>query len=230
MRVLLTRAEADAEKSARRLVALGHQPVVRPLARIVATGQALPPGPFDAVAVTSPHALHGIDVCPISGLPAYAVGSQTALAARNAGFRTVREGLGTAVALAAQIIADLAVGARVLFLTGNIRKTTLETRLIAAGLAVTIIEVYRVEPEPRGLQGDDLTGIEAVLHYSRASAERFAAAVKEGRAVENARKAFHLCLSDDVAKGLVSLFPLPILVAARPEEGSLFALLAICRS
>ena len=56
MRILLTRPKADAERTAARLAALGHQTVISPVIEIVATGSALPGVFFDAMIATSRHA------------------------------------------------------------------------------------------------------------------------------------------------------------------------------
>jgi uroporphyrinogen-III synthase len=52
MRVLVTRPAREAESTARRLQARGHQAVVAPVLEIVRTGFTLPEGPFDAVLAT----------------------------------------------------------------------------------------------------------------------------------------------------------------------------------
>lgn len=230
MRVLLTRARGDAEHSAGRLAALGHVPVVCPLSKIVPTGTEFPGGAFEAVVATSAHAFSSPVPSHIKGLPVYAVGQNTATAARHLGFANAICGSGSAEALAARVIGDFPAGSRVLFVAGQERKPTIEARLAAASIIVSVVERYRAVDCLDAIGDVDLTGVDVVLHYSRASACRFARAADKAGLAEIARRPYHLCLSDDVSKGLASLQPLSILRASVPDEASLFALLAICRS
>ena len=57
VRVALFRARADGERTADRLRALGHDPVLAPVIEVVATGAPIASGDFDGVVFTSGHAV-----------------------------------------------------------------------------------------------------------------------------------------------------------------------------
>src|SRR5262245_13133093 len=100
-RVLVTRPEPGASRTARRLAEQGFEPVVLPLTEI----RALPSDHFpdaanvDAVAVTSANAIRHAPrplISTLAGKPVFAIGGETARAVKNAGFATVFEGRGNA--------------------------------------------------------------------------------------------------------------------------------------
>ena len=82
-RVLLTRPEPAASRTARDLIRRGYQPVVAPMMRMRAIGlAALPEVPEGAaVAVTSARAIEAVAGSPgwerLRGLPVFAVGGAT---------------------------------------------------------------------------------------------------------------------------------------------------------
>ena len=227
MRVLVTRPESEARRTAAALHALGHDPVLLPVTQIVATGFPVPEARFDAVVATSANAFAGSALASdVLAQPLYAVGERTAEAARRAGFAEVRIGSGDAAALSARIRRECVPGAQILFLAGSPRKPELEATLTEAGIRVLTLVTYRSLSTDVACP-DTLADIDAVLHYSRASAERFAALVMKCRLDGPLR---HLCLSADVARGLKTLPKAQIFVAERPDESSLFGLLNTCCS
>ena len=61
MRLLLTRPEADAQRTAQALRALGHEAIIAPLLRIAVTANAeIGSGPWAAILITSANAAHAI--------------------------------------------------------------------------------------------------------------------------------------------------------------------------
>src|SRR5437764_9428286 len=97
MRLLVTRPEPDATRSAQALRALGHEVLVAPLLW-TQTIDADFAGPYGAVLMTSTNAARAITPHPRSaelrGLPVYTVGSHTAHATREAGFTNVESAAG----------------------------------------------------------------------------------------------------------------------------------------
>lgn len=78
-RVLVTRPEPDAARTAKKLEAAGYQPLCLPVSETVATGLILPDVGYDAVAVTSANALRHAEraqLQPLLNLPLYAVGER----------------------------------------------------------------------------------------------------------------------------------------------------------
>jgi len=138
--LVILRPEPGASQSAARAERLGLLPRVCPLfeARPI-DWHAPPPDRFDALLMTSAQAarLGGPGLAPYRGLPAYAVGSATARAMADAGFRKVVQGDQDGNAIAARIAAD--GHRRVLHLGG----TTVAA--IAAGpLSIERVAVYTI--------------------------------------------------------------------------------------
>lgn len=228
MRVLVTRADADAERTAEALARLGHEAVRAPVTVVGRTGAALPGGRCDAVAATSHHAFAADDGVE-RGLPVFAVGSRTAAAARAAGFTDVRVGTGDASGLAALLRLTLPRPARLLYLAGRDRKPVLEDALAAAGYGVAVAEVYAAEPAaswPEPAVAALRSGaVGAALHYSRRSAALAMALADAAGAGDAFLRLRHLCLSADAAEPLRDRGA-GIEVADRPDEDALLALLA----
>ena len=93
MRLLVTRPQADAERTAAALRARGHDVVVAPLLRIEPLPDAeIGAGPWAAILVTSANAARAIARHRASRriarrLPVFAVGDRSAQAMRDGGFR-----------------------------------------------------------------------------------------------------------------------------------------------
>ena len=233
MRVVVTRPQPDADRTARRLAASGYQPLVAPLmAAVPLEADLAGAGDVAALAATSANALLALEgeLPPLySRLPFFAVGARTAEAARLSGATQVREGGGSAQDLADLIAAEVPAGSRILYLAGQVRKPDLEKQLEACGLMPLVRETYTVralDVLPAAL-ADLLRSHEpsVMLHYSRRSAEiAVALATSAGMA-----KAFlglsHKALSNDVAEPLQRAGAEDVIVSAQPDEDSLFATL-----
>jgi len=199
---------------------------------IVPTSEPMPAGPFDAVLVTSANALPALaaERSRLGEAPVFAVGDRTARAAREAGFKGVTQAGGDSLALVATIRQAFPAGARLLHAAGRDRKAEPARSLTAiSGHPVEIWECYRAAPVgalPRPIQEALRTGrIEAVLHFSRRSAELFAGLARMAALGEALAGTSHFCLSPDVASGLDSLAGLKLGIAPKPDEESLLALL-----
>src|SRR4051812_25250109 len=92
MRLLVTRPEPDATRTAQVLRAQGHEVLVAPLLS-TQTIEAEFAGPYAAVLMTSANAARALSEHPraaeLSELPAFTVGARSAEAARAAGFAEV---------------------------------------------------------------------------------------------------------------------------------------------
>lgn len=106
--ILILRPQPGADATAARARALGLAPAVAPLFEVAALTWAAPKEPFDAVLLTSGNAARhaGDGLTPFLGLPCYAVGAATAVAARAAGFTRVATGSGDGAAVVAQLADD----------------------------------------------------------------------------------------------------------------------------
>ncbi len=209
MRVLVTRPEPAASRTAARLRTLGHEVVVAPLLIPRALAWGVPEGGWQAVAFTSASApaLAGPGLAMLSHLPAYAVGEATAEAVRLAGFGDVRAARGDASAVFALAAAD---GVRLLLhLAGADRRAA----AVPAGLTVGVAAVYAAD------LADTLPEAEfdLVLLYSTRTAARFAELFAGGRS-----NIILAALSANVAAAAGHGWA-RIIVAAEPTEASLFA-------
>jgi len=162
------------------------------------------------------------------GIPVFAVGDITAKAARDMGFIEVASAGGNVNDLANLVVARLQPPARLLYLAGEERAGDLAGALRTKGFEVDLAVVYRFltaqslpEPAATALAGE----IDAVLHFSRASAEDFLSAARGSNLLEAAlTKPTHFCLSEQVAAPLLAAGAARIQVAARPTQDALLEL------
>lgn len=231
-RVLVTRPEPGADRTARRLARLGLQPVVLPLTETVALPAFVDPASvFDAVALTSAEAIRHASPAlleRLSGLSCFAVGARTAKAARSAGFAVVREGPGDAQGLA-NLVRDAVPAGRVAYLCGRVRMPDFEEKLRTAGLHVSPVETYdtlRIERGGKDVAAMAASGpIDVVLLYSATAAEGLARLQSNGEGAELFARSDYFCLSHRVAAALAGVAPQNIRIAASPTEDALLALL-----
>jgi uroporphyrinogen-III synthase len=233
VRILVTRPQPGAADTASALHARGHEPILEPLSEIELLATVDPKtGPWDAILLTSANALSGIlksaGGSAWRGVPIFTVGDATAKAARDLGFADVNSAAGNVNDLANLVAARLKPPARLLYPAGEERSGDLAGTLRAKNFEVDLVVVYRVltarvlpEPAAAALAG----GIEAVLHFSRASAEAFLNAARNSNLLEAAlNKPVHFCLSEQVAAPLRAAGATRIQVAALPNEDALLEL------
>jgi uroporphyrinogen-III synthase len=223
-RVLVTRPEPGASRTAARLRALGIVPVVLPLSRTVPLPVEPLPALFDAVLATSANALrHAPDhlVQGLSGLPLLAIGGATATAARQRGFRAVTSADGSAADLVQLLTSMLAPPARLAYLTGRIRLPHVE-RALAEGLyRATPVETYDTmavsyadDEISRQLGREPMT---AAMIYSALAADGFEQ-LRSAAAGDLCRDAWIISISDRVAERLRGTDATRIRVARMPNE------------
>jgi uroporphyrinogen-III synthase len=190
LRLLVTRPEPDAEETAARLVALGHEAVIQPMLRVLfAPPPESLPEPV-AIIATSRNGLRALASWPLADswrrLPLFVTGQGTAAAARDAGFADVRPGGADAASVADRLTGEIAPGAgRILYVAGRDRTGALAGGLSAIGYNVAVVEAYRAEPvdslEPAvaaALAGGRIDGI--LLFSQRTSAALLAAVDASG--------------------------------------------------
>ena len=232
MRLLLTRAAADATRSRRALEARGHSVIVSPLIEIVATGAAWPGGDVDALVATSAQAFDVRPDLPIERrdlLPLLLVGQRTLEAARAQGFAGPTTCEPDVAALIATLVAKEGPNMRLVYLAGRDRKPDLEDAIAGHGHRLEIVEAY-VARATEGLSSEAVaafqTGaLDGIVHFSRRSAGLFVAAAE--KAGVDATSPFHLCLSADVATPLRAAGCVAVKIAKAPNEAALFSLLDV---
>ena len=231
MRVVVTRPQADAERTAAALRARGYDVLVTPLMRVEPIAVDLD-GQWSALAITSANAPKAIAGNPardrLVRLPLLAVGRRSAETARKAGFTDVTSADGDVRELVRLIEASRRKReGPVLYLAGEDRASDLVAELLERGMAVEMRVVYRAvtTPLPESLIDALKAGeVDAVLHCSRRSAENYVAGAKSAGVVGPALAVRHFCLSAQVAEPLAGATH--IMIAARPDEATLIELLA----
>ncbi len=234
MHVLVTRPEPAAERTASALLARGHDVWKLPLMQVEPIAADLSGG-WCGVIITSANAPAAIAKnaarAALLNLPLFAVGERSAEAARSSGFTAVTSAGGSVhdlVRMLRQRKAD--VGAPLLYLAGEDRAADLVGELAANGIAAEMRVVYRAVAAPfpdelvAALESGD---VQAVLHFSRRSADNYLAGAREAGVTEQAVAVRHYCLSTQVAEPLEAAGARRVTVAPRPEEAALIELLPL---
>ena len=232
MRLLVTRPEPDATRTAEALRARGHEVLVAPLLS-TQTVDAEFAGPYGAVLMTSANAARAViahkRAAELRPLPAYVVGSRTAEAAREAGFAHVESADG-ALADLVRLVATQCADSRIplLHLAAENRAGDLAGDLSACGIAVETAVVYRaiaaerLPPElAQALSNAELDG---ALHYSRRSVATLIELSRSGGVLSAVLNLAHYCVSEEVAVPLREAGATRISVAPRPVEAALLGL------
>jgi uroporphyrinogen-III synthase len=235
MRFIVTRPEPDATRTAQALIRLGHEAILSPMLDIRFLGNArIPERAFQAVLVTSSNAVRAMQARrdrPFpAGTPLFAVGDQTALEAKRAGFSGARSAGGALDDLVRKAAAELSpADGPLLYAAGEDRAGDLAEQLIARGFEVEMAVVYQAEARDRmasvaesGLRDGNAHG---VLFHSRRTAEVFGQALKAAGLAPLSAGVTCFCLSPNMAEPLATMTQGRVLVAARPDQISLFALL-----
>jgi uroporphyrinogen-III synthase len=234
VRLLLTRPEADAERTAAALRARGHAAIVAPLLRIEPVDDAeLDDGPCAAILVTSVNAASAIArhkrFAELKDVPVLAVGERSAQAMRAAGFSDVIAGGGGGSDLTRLVGKRLRPGVPLLYLAGADLAGDIAGDLLAQNFTVRTVVVYRAvaaDALPHAAAEALGSGIDGVLHFSRRSAEAY---VATARAAGLADAAFgtpvQFCLSARVAEPLRDAGSAAIRIAPQPDEAALIALI-----
>jgi uroporphyrinogen-III synthase len=237
MRVVIIRPQPAAERTAAALAARGHGVWVVPLMQVEPVEADLS-GDWGGVIVTSANAPAAIAGNPereaLLALPLLAVGQRSAEAARAAGFTEVTSAGGDVRdLLRALTTRRLDKVAPLLYLAGEDRTTDLAAELAAHGIAAEMRVVYRAAPLPfppeltAALEAGD---VEAVLHFSRRSAENYVAGARAAGIAKEALAVRHYCLSAQVAEPLEAAGAKRVTIAPRPQEAALIELLPLSPS
>lgn len=229
MRLIITRPIADSKELVQKLSALGHQTITSPLLTIEARPDAaIPQQSYQAIALTSANALLSPAFDTLKHVPVFAVGTQSAAAARLKGFANVIAEGGDVAGLAAAIARHCDPGhGPILYPSGAETSGDLKGALEKKGFAVTRVILYDAVPaenlEPEAAAAIAQRNVNGVLLYSPRSARIWAGLLARADLTKPARSMTHFCLSQNVAAQLGSGFTTRI--AATPDEPSLLALL-----
>lgn len=239
MRVLVTRPASSGARTAKKLEARGHRPLLLPLTAAVhdieTTRTALETSP-GAIAVTSAEAIRalqtlGTELARHLTRPLFAVGKATAGKAAAIGFTMVQHSQGDGAELA-----DLIAAQRVFlddrpltYLAGFPRASGFEARLARHGVPFEIAECYRMEAiQPSTEELLEFLGnspVDAILFYSGHAAERFFSLPEVAGNIARLKNTRLLCLSATIATIVPYVLHSQVEIAAAPEEDSLLGLL-----
>jgi uroporphyrinogen-III synthase len=234
MHVLITRPEGDAEILKSQIEALGYRATLAPLVSILPN--AIPASAIEGASVlvaTSRNALKALAQSPAFDLartlPIHVVGPGTAATARQIGFADVFEGAGMAADLATALSAKARTNERIVYLAGDVLTFDLEAALRDAKVNVLSVPAYRTVAakslSPNVAEALERGEIDAVILMSPRTAQTWAR-LAGGLKVEGLSGIAHLCLSEAVAKALLSrLAAENVIVAARPNLEEMLALL-----
>jgi uroporphyrinogen-III synthase len=230
--VLLTRPLEDSLASAAALAERGVGAVIAPLLDIVPHEDPPPLSGVQALLITSANGIRAFaQQSERRDLPVYAVGDASAQMARTLGFTTVESAAGAVDDLAALVRQRLDPQAGMLLHpAGSALAGDLAGQLAQEGFAVRRYQAYAARPvaalpEP-ARQALTSGEVQAVLLYSPRTAAQFRALVTAAGLAAACRPIDALCLSAAVAEALEPLAFCHIRVAERPEQPSLFDLLA----
>lgn len=233
MRLLVTRPEPDAKRTAAALRARGHNVVIAPLLHIEPlAGAAIGAGPWAALLVTSaniaPALARHANRADLVQLPVFAVGERSAETMRGLGCANVISAGGNVRDLARIVAAHLNPPGRLLYLVGEQRSGDLGGELRAKGFVVETVAIYRAETAdilPPEAAAALVGGIDGVLHFSRRSAEAYVEAARAAGLLESALRPAHFCLSAQVAVPLQCAGGRIVHVARQPAEAALLDLI-----
>jgi uroporphyrinogen-III synthase len=227
LRLAVTRPRPDGERTAAALRARGHEVLLAPVLEVEPIAADVS-GHWSGVIVTSANALRAADgrLDALLSLPLYAVGARTAEAARAAGFKTIHVADGDARALVA-LIAGQTIAGPLLYLAAEQRAADLEAGLAPHGITVVTRTVYRTHALPLAAElAEALRAgrLDAVLHYSKRSAEAFLAGASVTGLNAQALALRHLCLSEQVAAPLAAAGAKNLAIAGSPDETAMISL------
>lgn len=234
MRIWVTRPEPDASALKRALQAQGHDVVIEPLMWIDFDGaDPIELDGAQALIATSRNGVRALvasdEVELARTLPLFAVGRGTAQAAKEAGFVDVIEGPARAADLVQVIEGRAEVhGGPLIHLAGETLAHDMAGELRRLGFAVLqpVVYVARMAEQlsttflPKLVMGE----IDAVILLSPRTARTYVELIRSHQLVRSARKLSHFCMSQAIAKELVSLQPDVIKVPNRPNIHEILAL------
>jgi uroporphyrinogen-III synthase len=235
MRLLVTRPQPDADKQSEKLTSLGHDVSTTPLLEV----EFLDPGPLpltgaQALIATSRNALRAVaegkDLKAALQLPIFVVGSATANSARELGFGDIHIGPGTAEEMLPLILSECEKeNGALVHLAGERMAFDLKTALEGKGFEVAQPIIYRInmadsfaEAARKVIANNKLDG---VILMSPATTQTFLAMIEAPELMAIARRLTYFCLSHKVAEPLKRLEDAQILIAGRPTEDDLLALI-----
>ena len=232
MRLLITRPRGEAEALGEILRARGHVPLIAPLMEVqVLEGPELPLLGVQAVLATSANGVRALSLrTKRRDVPVFAVGPQTAEAARALGFSGVFSADGDSVALAEFVAASLdPAKGPLLHAAGAETAGRLSQALNARGFSVETIVLYEAAPMeelPELAETVLREGtLDGALLFSPRSAKVFASLVADAKLEGACERIEAYCISAATAAALTPLTFSRVSVAGVPNQDAMLALI-----
>jgi len=232
MRLLITRPREAAEPLAAVLEARGHTSVIAPVMEVrLRDGAPLVLDEIQAVLATSANGVRAfIHRSDRRDLPLYAVGPQTAEAAREAGFRSVISADGDGAALAEKAGSELDPQKGALFhAAGAETAGRLKETLIAKGFEVASEVLYEAVPvgtlPAQAAAALAESRLDGVVFFSPRSAKIFAQLTLSVGLAPHCMALHAFCISAATASALGALEFARVAVAGTPNQEGMLALL-----
>ncbi|HEX3485329.1 MAG TPA: uroporphyrinogen-III synthase [Micropepsaceae bacterium] len=232
MRLLVTRPQDDAENLAGFLRKRGHDPVIAPVMEVqTLSGLPLALEGVQALLATSANGIRAASLrTERRDLTIYAVGPQTAEAARQAGFTVVISADGDAAALVETVAreADPAKGI-LLHAAGAETAGRLRQALQARGFRVETEVLYEALPvaklPPAAQEALSDGMLDGVLLFSPRSAKTFAALVQTAGLASSCEGLTAFCISTATAEALAPLTFATMAIAGVPNQDAMLDLI-----
>jgi uroporphyrinogen-III synthase len=232
MRLLITRPKDDASAIGELLRTRGHDPIIAPLMEVhYRDGPPLALGATQALLATSANGVHALSRrTDRRDLPLYAVGPQTAEAARTAGFASVFSAEGDAAMLVEFVAAriDPAKG-QLLHAAGAETAGRLKQALHAKGFTVDTSVLYDAVPvttlPEHAHAALENAAVDGVLLFSPRSAKIFVALIAAAELSDACAKLEAYCISAATAAELTPLSFARVAVAGAPNQDAMVALI-----
>jgi uroporphyrinogen-III synthase len=235
MRLLVTRPADDAERTARALERLGHEPVISPALQVrYLIDVPLPAARPQAILVTSTNAVNALQrhrqAEAMLGATVLAVGDRTAVAARRAGFAATYSAGGDVDDLVALVRRHCSPDAGpLLYAAGADQASDLAGRLGEDGYDVETAVVYTADCAGRlaaAAAGHLRAGtIDGALFFSARSAECFGEQIAHAGLAPLGETIACFCLSEAVGRKVTSFANGALHIAAEPNQLALIALI-----
>lgn len=237
MRLLITRPEEDAEPLATALATRGIASLIEPLMSIVDVKSPAPDlAGVQALLVTSANGIRAFArKSDARNLPVLAVGDASAAAARQLGFKSVKNAAGNVAALARLVAAELDPGnGALLHVAGSKVAGDLSGDLARAGFACRRHVLYQARPAESfsAAASEALTSgaVDGVLLFSPRTASTFVRLITDAGTAGACRRLVAYCLSRAVADAVSGLAWRDVVVARAPNQESLLDAVAGCPS
>ncbi len=233
MRVLLTRPESDAKALGDELEAIGYQVISSPLLSFEPLEARIDIKDVGALIFTSRYGVRAaVDGVPdsLKSLPVFAVGSRTAMAAKEAGFENVITGPGRAALLPAVISGFPGrILGRIIHLSGEEVSVDVAALCRKKGFEAARYPVYRMTASRAftGEAGRALCAgeIGAVLFFSPRTADIFVSLIRKAKLEAELGGATAVALSQTVASRLQPLDWGEMVVAPHPDRAAMIGAL-----